>query len=71
METLKNFFTGIFVIILSLIILGIILVFWPLFIGISSILLSILAGILFIVLIFYIIVLVGYLTRALLKKRDT
>ncbi|MFH1552915.1 MAG: hypothetical protein ABID83_04690 [Candidatus Omnitrophota bacterium] len=68
METLKNFFIGLVVIILSLIIFGLVFATWPLLIGISSVLLSIVAAALFVVLIFYVIVLVGHITRQLIKK---
>ncbi|MFH1395395.1 MAG: hypothetical protein ABIH09_04480 [Candidatus Omnitrophota bacterium] len=69
MEILKNFFIGFVVIVFSLILLSIVSFTWPLIIGISSILLSILAGILFFVLIFYVVVLVGQVTRRLLRRK--
>ncbi|MFH1310296.1 MAG: hypothetical protein ABIH85_06440, partial [Candidatus Omnitrophota bacterium] len=65
METLKSFFIGFIVVVFSLIILSVVSFTWPLIVGISSILLSILVGILFFVLIFYVIVLVGQVTRRL------
>ena len=68
MDTLKNFFVGLFVIVLSSLILGLVLLTWPVIIGIGSVLLSFLAAILFVVMIFYIIVLVGHLVRQLLKR---
>lgn len=71
METFKNFVIGLFVIVLSLIIFILVSLTWPLIIGIGSILLSVIAGILFVILIFYVIVLVGHLTRMFLKKRET
>ena len=67
MNTLKNFFIGLVVIILSLIIFGLVALTWPILIGISSLFLSILAAVLFVLLIFYIIVLIGHITRQLLK----
>ncbi|MFH1837483.1 MAG: hypothetical protein ABH862_05170 [Candidatus Omnitrophota bacterium] len=68
MDTLKNFFIGIVVIILSLIILGFVALTWPILLGISSVILSILAFVLFVTLIFYVIVLVGHVTRKLFQK---
>ncbi len=69
METLKNFFIGFVVVVFSLIIISIVSFAWPIIIGLSSILLSILAGIFFVVCIFYIIVVVGRVTRHLLTKK--
>lgn len=69
METLKNFFIGLFVILLSLIIIALVFLAWPVLIGISSFLLTVLAGILFVVLLFYIVVLVGHLTRQIITKK--
>jgi len=69
METLKNFFIGFVVVVFSLIIISIVSFAWPLIIGISSVLLSLLAGIFFIVCVFYIVVIVGKLTRHLLRKK--
>ena len=66
MDTLKNFLLGLTVIILSMIIFVMVAFTWPFLIGISSIILSIIASILFVVLIFYIIVLIGYLVRQLI-----
>ena len=74
METLKNFFTGFLVIFVSLILFGIILLAWPLLVGLSSLILSIIAAIAFVVLIFYIIVLIGHLVRSIVfgksEKKD-
>lgn len=69
METLKNFFIGIVVIFLSFIVFLLVALGWPLIIGLGSIIFSILAGIVFLVLVFYFIVLVGYLVRVFFKKR--
>jgi len=69
MDTLKNFLTGLVVIFLSLIIFGIILLTWPVIVGISSIVLSFIVAVLFLLLIFYIIVFVGYIVRELIKKK--
>ncbi|MBD3425921.1 MAG: hypothetical protein GF409_01665 [Candidatus Omnitrophica bacterium] len=69
METLKNFFIGLFVILLSLIIIALVFLAWPVLIGISSFLLTVLAGILFVVLLFYIVVLVGHLTRQIITRK--
>jgi hypothetical protein len=69
METLKNFFTGLLVIILLAIIIAICVIAWPFILGLGSVLLSIIAIILLIVLFFYVITLVGYVARALLKKK--
>ena len=68
METLKNFFTGLLVIIMSLVIFVVIVFTWPILLGISSIILALLSAVLFVVLIFYIVVLVGHATRYLIKK---
>jgi len=69
MDTLKNFLTGLVVIFLSLIIFGIILLTWPVIVGISSIVLSFIVAVLFLLLIFYIIVFVGYIVRELIKRK--
>ncbi|MFH1305548.1 MAG: hypothetical protein ABIH74_04035 [Candidatus Omnitrophota bacterium] len=68
MEMLKSFFTGILVIIASFLLFGLILFTWPVLVGISSLFLSFLAIIFFIVAVFYIIALVGYIARQFLKK---
>jgi len=67
METLKNFLIGIAALFMSLIIIGIVLLTWPVLIGISSIVLSVVAAVLLIVLIFYVIVLVGYIVRQIVR----
>jgi len=69
METFKNFLLGLFVILLSLVIMVVVYFTWPFLIGITSIILSVIAGILFFVLIFYIIVLIGHIVRQLIKKQ--
>ena len=66
METLKNFVTGIVVVISSILLVGIIFLTWPILLGLSSIFLAIIALVLFIIFIFYIIVLIGYLARILI-----
>lgn len=68
METLKNFFVGIAFIFLALIVLLIAALAWPLIIGLGSMIFSLLAGIVFIVLLFYFVVLIGYLVRMFFKK---
>ncbi len=70
METLKNFLTGLLVCIVSLILFGLIFITWPVLLGLGSLLLSIAAGIVFIMLVFYAIVLIGYLVRSILFKKD-
>ena len=69
MDTLKNFFTGLFVVVMSLIILGLVFFTWPILIGFGSVILSVLVGILFVILLFYIIVLIGHLTRQVISKK--
>ncbi|MGD2278871.1 MAG: hypothetical protein PVH45_02105 [Candidatus Omnitrophota bacterium] len=69
METLKNFFTGLLVVVLVIILLAIIALTWPVILGFGSIILTIIAGILLIVLIFYIITFIGYLARQMVKKK--
>jgi hypothetical protein len=69
METLKNFLLGMFVVLLSLVILVVVYFTWPFLIGITSLMLSVIAGILFFVLIFYIIVLIGHVVRQLITKQ--
>ncbi|MCK5451568.1 MAG: hypothetical protein KAI70_07370 [Candidatus Omnitrophica bacterium] len=71
METLKNFFIGVVVIVLSLIIFGIVVLTWPFLVGISSLILSVFAAVLFLVFIFYVIVLVGHLIRQMMKKSQS
>ena len=69
METLKNFFTGLLVVILVFIVLAIIAVAWPFILGFGSIFLTVVAGVLLIVLVFYIITFIGYLARQIMKKK--
>lgn len=69
METLKNFFIGLMVILLSIIIFVVISLTWPIVIGLGSIMLSFLAAVVFIILLFYFIVLIGFFVRALLRKQ--
>ena len=69
MNTLKNFIIGLVVLILALIIFVIISFTWPFLLGITSLLLALLAGVLFIVLIFYIIVLIGHIARRLIGRQ--
>lgn len=69
METVKNFFTGAFVLLTGFILTGLIFLTWPVLIGITSLFLSILSVFLFVSVIFYIVVLVGHLTRMLITRR--
>ncbi len=69
METIKNFLTGLVVVIMSLLLLGLVLLTWPILIGIGSLVLSVVAAVLFVILLFYVVVLVGHLTRHILSKR--
>jgi len=69
MEVLKNFLIGLIVVIASLVLFIIIGLTWPLLSLLGSLFLSIVAAIAFIVLIFYIIVFIGYLVRTLIFKR--
>lgn len=63
METLKNFLVGLFAAILLFILLVVGSIFWPLVLGIGSLLVFFLVLILSVVLVFYIIVLLGYVVR--------
>ena len=69
METLKNFLVGILVVVSSLVIFVIITLTWPIVIGLGSIILSFLAAVVFIILVFYFISLIGYFVRVLLGKK--
>jgi len=71
METVKNFFMGLVVVVMALIIIGLFSFTWPVLLGITSLLLSILAVILFVILVFYIIVLVGHITRRIIQKKES
>ena len=70
MNVLKDFLIGLGVIIISplLFILGFFA--WQTIIGLSSFILVALVSILFLVLIFYVIVLIGYLVRLLFTKKS-
>ena len=70
METLKNFLTGLAAVILTLILLGLIFLTWPLLVGLSSVVLFLAAFAGFVILVFYIIVLIGYLTRTFVFRKD-
>lgn len=69
METLKNFIVGFFVAILALIFLTLCFISWPFILGIGSILFFLLTVVLSIVLVFYIVVLIGYVVRKGLKEK--
>ena len=69
MDTVKNFFTGLFIVVAVLVIAGLFAIAWPFILGLGSIILSIAAVILFIILVFYIITFIGFLARKLLKKK--
>jgi len=68
MELFKNFLIGLAVIIVSPILLLLAFIAWKLIIGLSSVLLVILISLLFFVMIFYLVVLTGYLVRSLFTK---
>ncbi len=68
MDTLKNFFIGLIIVIFSLILMGLVFITWPILIGISSVILTVIAAVLFVILIFYIIVLIGYAARQLMRR---
>ena len=68
METLKNFMIGLFAATLLLMLLVLGSIFWPLILGIGSLLVFFLVLILSIVLVFYMIVLLGYVVRKGLKQ---
>lgn len=70
METVKNFLIGLVVIVMALILVGLFSFTWPVLIGITSLLLSILAVVLFVILLFYIIVLVGHITRRIIQRNN-
>jgi len=69
METIKNFAVGIFVAIIALICLAAGFFLWPVIVGITSVLLFGLVIVLVITLLFYIVVLVGYVVRKGFKGR--
>lgn len=68
METLKNFLIGLFAAILLFMLLVLGSIFWPLILGIGSLLVFFLVLILSIVLVFYMIVLLGYVVRKGLRQ---
>jgi hypothetical protein len=70
MNFLKNFFLGLFVVIVSFFIFLIITFTWPVIIGLSSLILSFLAGVLFVALFIYLISLVGQLVRTIVFRKD-
>ena len=70
METLKNFMIGVLVLFMGLILSGLVLLTWPVLIGITSVILSVVAVFLFIVLVFYVIVLVGHITRMIISRKQ-
>lgn len=67
METFKNFIIGVFVMAMALVVVFITFMAWPFLIGITSFVLFVAAAFLFLVLIFYVIVLIGHLTRMILS----
>jgi len=68
MEILKNFATGLVVIILALITIGISMLLWPLLLIAGSLFLISIKLILFIALFLGLIILVGHLVRKSFKK---
>jgi len=68
MELLKNFVTGLVVIILALIIIGISMILWPFLIIAGSLFLVSLKVILFIALFLGSIIAIGYVMRKSFKK---
>ena len=68
MEIIKNFFVGIAITIVALVILAACFLLWPLLVGIGSVLFFMAAIFLAIVAAFYIVVLIGYVVRKGLKK---
>lgn len=70
MTILKDFLIGLGIIIVSPVIFILGFFAWQTLIGLSSFILIALVGILFLVLIFYIIVLIGYLVRLLFTKKQ-
>jgi len=68
METIKNFFVGIFVALSVFVILVLSVILWPVVLGIGSLVVFIAVIVLIIVLLFYVIVLIGYVIRKGLKK---
>ncbi|MCQ9207661.1 MAG: hypothetical protein NG740_07265 [Omnitrophica bacterium] len=68
METLKNFLIGLFAVALLFMLLVLGAIFWPLILGIGSLLIFFLVLILSLILIFYMIVLLGYIVRKGLKQ---
>ena len=68
MEILKNFVTGLVVIILALILIGVSLLFWPLLLIAGSLFLTSLKLIIFIALFSGLIILVGHVVRKSLRR---
>ncbi len=67
METLKNFLTGLLVIIVGSVILLFVALTWPLIVGLSSFIMTIFTGLIFIAMIFFVIFLIGYFVRNVIK----
>lgn len=68
MEIIKNFVIGVFVLVFSLLVVGAVILFWPILAGITSFIFSLFVGVLFLIVIFYAIALVGFLVRKAFNK---
>ena len=70
METFKNFIVGFFVAVLALIIMAFVIFLWPVMVGLGSLVLSITVAIAAVILLFYLIVFIGYVVRKGLERSD-
>ena len=70
MNTFKNFIIGLVVLLAAAVIFAVIFLTWPMLIGISSFILSVIAAALFVVFLFYIVVFIGHLTRLLIRGQE-
>ena len=68
METLKNFAIGLLITVLIFVVLGLGILLWPLLLGIGSLIFFLAVITIAIILVFYVIVFIGYVVRKALKK---
>jgi len=69
METLKNFIVGVLIIFAVIAVMVLAMLLWPILIGIGSLLFFVVSVLLVVALGFYIVVLVGHITRKGLKHK--
>lgn len=69
METIKNFLMGLFITLFALVLLMLGFFLWPFMLGIGSLVLFLAVIVVTIILVFYLVVFIGYIVRKGLKGK--